>query len=113
VVRVHPVTGRRALFLCEAGQMDWLDGPFEGMQPGLDGDGSRLLYELMAHYTDPRFTYAHAWTRGDLIVYDNRTLIHAATWFDAAAHERVMWRTTVAGNPGAEYAGERKSWLAR
>jgi taurine dioxygenase len=113
VVRVHPVTGRRALFLCEAGQMDWLDGPFEGMQPGPDGDGSRLLYELMAHYTDPRFTYAHAWTRGDLIVYDNRTLIHAATWFDAAAHQRVMWRTTVAGNPGAEYAGERKSWLAR
>jgi taurine dioxygenase len=112
VVRVHPVTGARALFLCEAGQMDWVDGPFAGMQPGPDGDGARLLYELMAHYTDPRFSYAHAWQRGDLIVYDNRTLIHAATWFDAQAHERVMWRTTVAGNPGAEYAGERKSWLA-
>ena len=43
VVRVHPVTGRRALYLCEGGQMDWVDGPFVGMQPGPDGDGAALL----------------------------------------------------------------------
>ena len=34
VVRVHPVTGKRALYLCEYGQMDWFQGPFVGMQPG-------------------------------------------------------------------------------
>ena len=47
-----------------------------------------------------------------LVIYDNRTLVHCATWFDAARHERVMWRTTVSGNPGVPYAGERKSWIA-
>ena len=110
VVRHHPVTGRPALFLCERGQMDWVDGPFEGMTAGVDGDGARLLYRLMAHYTAPAHVYCHDWDAGDLVIYDNRSLIHAATWFDAAAHLRVMWRTTVWGNPGPEYAGEAKSW---
>lgn len=111
VVRVHPVTGRRALYLCEAGQMDWVQGPFAGMQPGPDGDGARLLYELMSHLTQPQFVYAHEWEQGDLVVWDNRCLVHAATWFDAANHKRLMWRTTVRGNPGKEYAGEKKSWI--
>ena len=111
VVRVHPVTGQRALYLCEAGQMDWIEGPFEKMEPGIDGDGARLLYELMSHYTDPRFTYAHDWDAGDLVIYDNRCLIHSATWFDAETHQRRMWRTTVRGNPGPLYDGERRSWV--
>jgi taurine dioxygenase len=111
VVRVHPVTGRPALYLCETGQMDWVEGPFVGLEPGPDGAGARLLDELMAHYTRTEFTYVHEWNPGDLIVWDNRCLVHAATWFDAAAHERVRWRTTVHGNPGAIYAGERKSWI--
>lgn len=112
VVRVHPVTGEPALYLCESGQMDWLDGPLAGMQPGPDGDGAKLLYELMSHYTHPRFVYAHDWDAGDLVVYDNRCTIHSATWFDADRHQRRMWRTTVHGNPGPLYAGERKSWLS-
>ncbi len=110
VARIHPVTGRRALYLCEYGQMDWLDGPFAGMQPGPDGDGAALLHTLMAHATQPRFVYVHEWTPGDLLVWDNRCLMHAATWFDTANH-RLMWRTTVSGNPGPAYAGEAKSWL--
>ncbi len=112
VVRHHPVTGRPALFLCERGQMDWLDGPFVDMEPGPHGDGAKLLYALMAHYTDPAHVYAHDWEEGDLVIYDNRSLIHSATWFDADADIRVMWRTTVWGNPGREYAGEAKSWLS-
>ena len=112
VVRTHPVTGRRSLYLCEAGQMDWVDGPFVGMQPGPDGDGAALLYELMSHITRPRFTYAHDWEPGDLVVYDNRCVLHCATWFDAEKYGRVMWRTTVFGNPGPIYAGERRSWIA-
>jgi len=111
VVRVHPVTGQRALYLCEAGQMDWIDGPFEDMEKGVDGDGARLLYELMSHYTDPRFTYAHDWDEGDLVIYDNRSMIHSATWFDAEAHQRRMWRTTIRGNPGSLYDGEAPSWV--
>jgi taurine dioxygenase len=111
VVRVHPVTGKRALYLCEYGQMDWLEGPFADMQPGPHGDGAELLDALMSHLTRPEFIYVHEWTRGDLIVWDNRCLVHAATWFDAEKEGRVMWRTTVGGNPGAAYAGERKSWI--
>lgn len=111
VVRIHPVTGERALYLCEAGQMDWLDGPFVDMEPGTEGDGARLLYALMSHYTDPRFVYAHDWDTGDLVIYDNRCLIHAATWYDEQAHDRIMWRTTVSGHPGPLYAGERPSWI--
>jgi taurine dioxygenase len=111
VVRVHPVTGKRALYLCEYGQMDWLEGPFAGMQPGPDGAGAELLFALMSHLTRREFIYVHEWTRGDLIVWDNRCLVHAATWFDAEKEGRMMWRTTVSGNPGAAYAGERKSWI--
>jgi len=111
VVRVHPLTGKRSLYLCEYGQMDWLEGPFVGLEPGPDGAGGRLLETLMTHITRPEFVYAHEWTRGDLVVWDNRCTVHAATWFDAAKEQRVMWRTTVSGNPGAAYAGERKSWL--
>lgn len=113
VVRVHPVTGKRALFLCEGGQMDWLEGPFVGYEPGPDGAGAALLYRLMHHYTGPDFTYAHHWAKGDLVIYDNRSLIHSATWYDVETHERMMWRTTVHGNPGPLYNGEGKSWIAQ
>jgi taurine dioxygenase len=112
IVRVHPVTGQRSLYLCEAGQMDWLEGPLAGMQPGPHGDGAELLHALMSHLTRPEFVYVHEWTRGDLVVWDNRCLVHAATWFDSENEARVMWRTTVSGNPGAAYAGEKKSWIA-
>ena len=113
LVRAHPVTGARALYLCEAGQLDWVGGPIAGLSAGLHGDGAALVYELMTHYTQPRFVYAHEWEPGDLVVYDNRNSIHAATWFDAERYGREMWRTTVWGNPGPEYAGEARSWIAK
>ncbi len=111
VVRTHPVTGRKALYLCERSQMDWFDGPFVGMEPGPYGEGARLLDQLMAHYTRPAFIYVHEWTQGDVLVWDNRCLVHTATWYDAETEQRMMWRTTVRGNPGALYAGEKRSWI--
>ena len=111
LVRQHPVTGRRALYMCEYGQMDWVEGPIAGMEPGPHGEGGKLLEALVTHATQPGFVYVHEWTAGDLIVWDNRCLIHAATWFDAETVQRLMWRTTVSGNPGAAYTGERKSWI--
>ena len=110
LARVHPVTGRRALYLCEGGQMDWIDGPIADLEPGPDGEGAQLLRQLLAHVTQRQFVYAHDWNPGDLVVYDNRCLLHAGAWYDTA-HLRLMWRTTVVGNPGREYAGEKKSWL--
>jgi taurine dioxygenase len=110
VVRIHPVTGKPSLYLCEGGQMDWFDGPFVGMAPGPHGDGAKLLDELMSHLTQRRFVYAHEWEQGDMLIWDNRCLVHAATWYEAN-EPRMMWRTTVHGNPGAAYAGEAKSWI--
>jgi taurine dioxygenase len=110
VVRTHPVTGKRALYLCETDQMDWFDGPFVGMPPGPHGEAAELLDTLMAHYTRPEFIYVHEWTQGDVIIWDNRCLVHTATWFDADREQRMMWRTTVRGNPGPLYRGEPNSW---
>ncbi|MDA0262519.1 MAG: TauD/TfdA family dioxygenase [Proteobacteria bacterium] len=81
------------------------------MSPGPDGVDGRLLNERMAHFTQRRFTYVHEWDAGDLVSHDNRNTIHTATWFNAAQHGCIMWRTTVIGNPGAEYAGDVWSWL--
>ena len=77
-MRRHPVTGARSLYLV-MGQADWLEGPIVGLEPGPDGEGGRVLRELMTHATDPRFVYAHEWAAGDLVLYDNRCLMHAAT----------------------------------
>lgn len=112
LARIHPVTGARALYLCEHGQMDWLEGPIAGLEPGPSGEGARLLDALMAHLTQRNFVYVHEWAKGDVLIWDNRCTAHAATWFDAEREARIMWRTTVSGNPGAAYAGEAKSWLA-
>ncbi|MFX4222582.1 MAG: TauD/TfdA family dioxygenase [Thalassobaculum sp.] len=65
----------------------------------------------MSHFTSRPFTYVQEWRTGDLVIYDNRCTIHSATWFDGDAVDRVMWRTTVRGNPGPEYADEQPSWL--
>jgi taurine dioxygenase len=113
VVRRHPVTGRRALYLCEGSQMDWVDGPFVGMGTGPGSEGAMLLRKLMVHLTQREFVYAHDWDSGDMLVFDNRNTVHAATWFDAEKQQRTLWRTTVSGNPGPEYAGEPPSWIPR
>ena len=91
--------------------MDWVDGPIAGMEPGPDGEGAALLYKLMSHFTERRFVYVHDWDRGDLVINDNRNVIHSATWFDTKNELRDMWRTTVMGTPGREYAGETPSWM--
>jgi taurine dioxygenase len=72
-----------------------------------------LLRELLTHTTRDEFVYVHEWEPGDLLIADNRNLLHCATWYDADAHTRLMWRTTVMGNPGSEYAGEQKTWIPR
>ena len=94
VVRTHPVTGERSLYLCEWGQMDWFEGPFVGLEPGPHGAGAALLDEIMAHLTERRFCYAHEWTEGDLLIWDNRCLNHARNDFPAE-EIRLMRRVTV------------------
>ena len=54
-----------------------------------------------------RFVYRHRWEKHDLLVWDNRCLMHAATEYDVENHRRLHWRTTFQGNPGPEYDADR------
>ncbi len=97
IVRTNPVNGRRALFLgAHASHVEGL--PIE--------EGCALLRTLLDHVTQPEFRYRHDWREGDLIVWDNRCVLHRATPYDTARHKRLMQRTTVSGDP-AELAGAR------
>ena len=89
LVRTHPVTGRRSLFLCPA-----VISHIEGMDPA---DGAALIAGLMRHATQERYLYRHRWTAGDLVAWDNRSVLHTASLFDHTRHTRLMFRTTVAG----------------
>jgi taurine dioxygenase len=89
VVRTHPETGRKALFVSEGFTVGIVGLP--------DAEGRALLDELNAHATWPEFVYAHKWRAGDLVIWDNRSTMHRATDYDDARFPRAMHRTTVAG----------------
>ena len=92
VVRANPVNGQRSLFLgAHASHLVGL--PVE--------EGRALLRELLEHVTLPRFRYRHEWTEGDLVIWDNRCVLHRATPYDSVRHQRLLQRTTVSGDPGA------------
>ena len=89
VVRVHPVTGRRALFVNPV-----YTQRFEGMT----ADESRpLLQYLFDHAVRPEFTCRLRWTPGTLAIWDNRWLLHLAV-NDYDGNRRLLHRTTVAGD---------------
>jgi alpha-ketoglutarate-dependent 2,4-dichlorophenoxyacetate dioxygenase len=90
LVRANPVNGRKTLFI-GAHASHIVGMPVE--------EGRALLRELTAFVTRPRFCYRHAWRQGDLIVWDNRCVLHRATPFDTVRHQRLMQRTTVSGDP--------------
>ncbi|MCW5730623.1 MAG: TauD/TfdA family dioxygenase, partial [Alphaproteobacteria bacterium] len=93
LVRAHPETGRKALYLSEG-----LTRTIEGMD---EAEGRALVLELNDFATQPRFVYSHEWRAGDLVFWDNRCLLHRATPADAS-YRRVMQRTMVQddGRPG-------------
>ena len=65
---------------------------------GMDEAASRALIDrLMTHATQPAFTYAHKWRPHDLVVWDNRAVLHRATPFATTTERRHMVRTCVAG----------------
>lgn len=89
LVRVHPATGRRSLFLCPA-----VISHIEGMSEAASRD---LIEALMRHATQERYLYRHRWRAGDLVAWDNLATLHTATLFDHTRYQRLMFRTTVAG----------------
>ena len=99
LVRVHPETGRKALYLSEG-----MTRCIEGMP---EEEGRALVLELNDFATQPRFVYSHAWRAGDLVFWDNRCLLHRATPADPR-YRRVMQRTMVQDDSLAR-AAERLS----
>ena len=90
LVRVNPVNGRQCLFL--GAHASYIEGlPID--------DGRALLAELLEHVTQPRFRYRHEWTEGDLVIWDNRCVLHRATPYDSTRFKRLLQRTTVSGDP--------------
>ena len=88
VVRVHPITRRRALFVNPIYTTRFCDMSEAESRP--------LLEQLYAHCTRPEFTCRLRWQEGDLAIWDNRCTLHYAI-NDYDGHRRVMHRTTVAG----------------
>jgi alpha-ketoglutarate-dependent 2,4-dichlorophenoxyacetate dioxygenase len=95
LVRTHPVTGRKSLYLAShAGTIVGWPMP----------EARALLRDLTEHATQPQFVHAHSWRQYDLVVWDNRQVMHRVRRFDQS-EVRDMRRTTVAGDaPTAEQA---------
>lgn len=89
VVRTHPETGRKALFVNE------------GFTVGIAGFSTReadaLLAYLFRHSVQPEHLYRHRWQAGDLVMWDNRCTMHCATEYDLR-YTRAMHRTTIQGD---------------
>ena len=92
LVKQHPVTGRRSLFI----------GRHAYGIPGLaEAESERLLGELLAFACQPPRTWQHRWQAGDVAIWDNRCVLHRARPFDPA-QPRVMHHTRIAGELATE-----------
>lgn len=89
VVRTHPETGRKGLFVNENFTTHIVDVPEE--------ESRQILAELFAHSARPEFVYRHQWQPNDLLFWDNRSLIHLATGCPNHLRRR-MHRTTIQGD---------------
>lgn len=92
LVKVHPVTGRKSLFI----------GRHAFRIPGMDdSEAQALLDELLDFACQPPRVYAHKWRPGDLMIWDNRCILHRACPYDYN-QARVMRHVRIAGEPESE-----------
>lgn len=89
LVRTHPVTQRKGLFVNEAHTSH-----IPQLAPA---ESEALLSELYRHITQPEFQYTHSWRPGDLLLWDNAAVQHKATFDYDLPLRRLMYRTTVRG----------------
>jgi taurine dioxygenase len=89
VVRTHPATGRKCLYVNEGFTVAILGLP--------EDEGRALLAELTAYAVRPELVYRHKWRRGDLLMWDNCATQHLAVGDYALPLRRRMHRTTVRG----------------
>lgn len=91
LIRVHPDRGnRRSLFFT-----DNAGNEVSGLSME---EGQALHRRLVEHASRPEFCYRHRWRDGDLVMWDNRVLLHRARRYDMAKYRRAFQRTTVAGD---------------
>jgi taurine dioxygenase len=89
IVRTHPETGRKAIFLGDhAEEIEGL--PYD--------EGRALIEEINAMITPPERVYTHHWSPRQCMVWDNRCTLHRATGFDETRLKRVMRRCTINGD---------------
>ena len=86
VVRTHPETGRQALYLGRRRNAYIIGLPLV--------DSEALLDDLWAHATQPKYSWHHQWRAGDVIMWDNRCVMHRRDSFDAT-ERRIMHRTQI------------------
>lgn len=89
LVRVHPVTGRKSLYLAShiGNIVGW-------PQP----EALAFIRDLTEHATQPEFVYSHKWQAGDLVIWDNRQTMHRVRRFDDLNQVRDVRRTTTKGD---------------
>ncbi len=97
LVQIHPVTGRRLYFISHN-----LVKEISGLSPV---DAEELTWALVDHATTPDKVYQHAWSVGDLAIWDNRALMHSATTVVYDHSVRLMHRSSAQTHP--------ERWLAR
>ena len=88
MVRENPVTHRKAIY-AGAHASHVIGWPRE--------EGRAFIKWLNEFATQPQFVYSHAWRERDLVIWDNRAVLHRATAYDTHGHKRLMQRTTVNG----------------
>jgi taurine dioxygenase len=87
VVRTHPESGRKCLFI-----NDGFTVRIKGVTPA---ENVTLMNFLNAHMTKPEVVYRHKWRRGDVVIWDNRALVHCGVGDYGADQPRHMHRTTI------------------
>jgi taurine dioxygenase len=90
IVRTHPVTGKKALYVSPRFTI--------GIEGLAMGEADEILDCLFAHQIRSQFIYRHVWQTRDLVMWDNRSVIHQATGGYAYPDVRTMHRTVVAGD---------------
>ena len=87
----HPDSGRAALYL-NTGRMEGV----EGMQPD---NAFKLIDELYTHATQPKYEYRHKWLAGDMVIWDNRSVMHQANADYDPSEYRFLYRIMLKGAP--------------
>ena len=89
IVRTHPDTGKKGVYIgVHASHIDGMEWH----------EGREILYRLTDLVTQPRFIYTHEWKKNELVMWDNRCLMHRATGdFPQDVYPRVLHRTVIRG----------------